>query len=114
MNHMNMEWKAGTRLVMVDGKSKVALEMYTTTIERNERYVISIEEHYDVNEPPRSKYDMILRSDDGIELTRMRMMGPVEDLKKLAMPTILMGLNARREYLDLAIDDVRKIYEEDD
>lgn len=106
---MNMEWKTSTSLVMVDDKP---LDVYTTTIEHDERYVISIEERYDANEPPKSKYDVILRSDDGTELARMRMVGPVEDLKKLVMPTVLMGLNARRDYLDAVIDDVRKIYEE--
>ena len=112
MNAMNMKWKDSTRLMMVDGKPTVTLDVHTTTIERDERYIISIEEHYDITEPPRSKYDVILRSDDGTELARMRMVGPVEDLKKLAMPTVLMGLRARREYMDAVIDDVCKIYEE--
>lgn len=109
---MDMQWEVSTRPVMVDGKPKATLDVYTTTIERDGRYVISIEEHYDVNEPPKSKHDVILRSDDGIELARMRMTGPVEDLKKLAVPIVLMGLDTRREYLDSVIDDVSKLCEE--
>lgn len=109
---MNMQWETSTRPVMVDGEPKTTLDVYTTTIERDERYTIAIEEHYDVDVPPRSKYDVILRSDDGIELARMRMIGPVEDLKKIVMPTVLLGLQAHREYLNSVIDDVSKLCEE--